>query len=180
MDPFQRLHLLQICVSRFKSLIVSLCRKEWDSFICYILRLVTLAICQINIVIIPIMFMCFQNFVVRYLRRLCFFLFVLFRSIQHFQEYMHFLSTQKATYDKVEVDLVPCQMLLSSVCLFPPFISGFMKLIIVLLIPSSSFFFFKFKPRMFESKRICKTQSTVIGSRTALQIDFTIKRVLLY
>lgn len=97
MDPFQRLHLLQICVSRFKSLIVSCCRKEWDLFICYLLRIVTLAICQINIVIIPIMFMCFRNFVVRYLSSLCFFLFVLhvFRSTLHFQEYLHFLSTQK-------------------------------------------------------------------------------------
>lgn len=143
MDPFQRLHLLQICVSRFKSLIVSCCRKECDLFICYILRIVTLAICQINIVIIPIMFMCFRNFVIRYLSSLCFFLFVLhvFRSTLHFQEYLHFLSTQKkTTYDKVEVDLVPCQMLLSSVCLFPLFCSGFIKLIIVLLIPSSSFF----------------------------------------
>lgn len=107
MDPFQRLHLLQICVSRFKSLIVSCCRKECDLFICYILRIVTLAICQINIVIIPIMFMCFRNFVVRYLSSLCFFLFVLhvFRSTLHFQEYLHFLSTQK-TQPMIKLKLI--------------------------------------------------------------------------
>lgn len=77
-------------------------------------------------------------------------------------------SYQKATLDKVVMPSQICALLSANwslFCLSP-----------VLVV-------FKFKSRMFVSNRICKKtvySDTVIGSRTALQIDFPIKRVLLY